>query len=146
MMNVNPQVLAALALTVLLGGTGCGRKTDANSELQRASEATGAAPSAQPAQATQSTQTGAPTPQTPVQQVDQARTALKAGNYHEAVTQLHTVLAQGSSGKMPMTPQQYMAVQDAAGAMLNDLYVRASKGDANARQAVKEYERLMHSH
>lgn len=142
MMNVNPQVVAALALTVLLGGTGCGRKTDANSELKRAAEAVAVEPAAQPAQPAQA---GAPAPQTPAKHVDQALAAFNGGNYHDAVTRLHTVLVQGSNGKLPMTPQQYMAVQDAAGAMLNDLYVRASKGDANAKQAVKEYERLMHS-
>lgn len=139
-MKMHPPVLTALALTVLLGVAGCGRKADATRELQRASEAMGAAPSPQPVPA------GAQTPPTPAQHVEEVRASFKDGKYNDAVTQINTLLVEGSSGKQPMTPQQYMALQDAAGAVLGDLYARAAKGDAKAQQAIKEYQRLRHSH
>ena len=127
--------LVTLAFAVLVGTAGCGRKTDASSELQRAVEAVSPKASAPP------TQTSTPTP---ASQLDQALNSFKGGNYNDAVTQLHTVIVEGSNGKLPMTPQQFMAVQDASRSVLGELSIRAVKGDAKAQQAINEYERLNH--
>jgi uncharacterized protein (DUF849 family) len=136
MMNPYCAAIAVLALTLLFGAAGCGKKTGVNNELERAVKAV--ATEAGP----ETVQTDPAAPQTAAQQVEQATASFKAGDYSDAVTRMSTVLVQGSNGKMPMTPQQYMAVQDAAGAMLSDLYVRASTGDAKAQQAIENYNRL----
>lgn len=135
-MNRNAFALSMMT-AALIGVIGCGKKTDVNSQLERAAATLNEAPPATP-----TTQPVAKASQTPAQQVNQAVTSFKGGDYNAAVSQLHTLLVQGSKGQVPMSPQQYMALQDATGAVLQDLYTRAAKGDARAQQAVKEYERL----
>ncbi len=67
--------------------------------------------------------------------MNQAMTLYKSGDYPNAMAHLQT-LRQRSA----LSPQQNMAVQDAMAAVMTDIYTRASKGDARAQQAVKEYE------
>lgn len=37
------------------------------------------------------------------------------------------------------TPQQMIAIQDAMASVMSDLYARAAKGDAAAKEAIKRY-------
>jgi hypothetical protein len=150
-MKTSSSLGVILALTFLLSMAGCSNRTDVNTELEQAVKAM---ESSEPAQAAAPPAPPPATPRspvqpvqtapraTPVQQVYQAVASYKAGKYTEAVTDLHSVLVQGSSGQTPMSPRQYMALQDAAGAVLQDLQVRAARGDAQAKQALEQYYRL----
>ena len=122
-----------------IGFAGCSRKPDPNSELEKAAKTLERADAGQPPPAP--TQPAQPTPapatgkQSPGQQMNQAMSLYKNGDYENAVTSLQTLRERAT-----LSPQQNMAVQDAMAAVMTDIYTRASKGDARAQQAVKQYE------
>ena len=91
----------------------------------------------QPARPSQPTPVAAAPPVPPAQQMQQAMASYKAGNYEDAVTRLQRLRT-----KAAMTPQQRMALQDAMAAVMTEVYELASKGDARAVQAVKQYEQM----
>ena len=137
-----------LCTALAVGLAGCGRRSEANRELENAAKAMEQAPPDQP-------QTAAPRPsqpasavpaeatpaaeiaQSPVQQVNQALASYKNGDYEDAVTRLQKLRA-----KAAMSPAQNMALQDAMAAVMTEIYDRASKGDVRAKQAVKQYEEM----
>src|ERR1041385_9062324 len=136
-----PVVLAISALTV----GGCHRQGDANSvlakavkELERAEPAPPPAPVGAPvanAPAAQAAPTQPAVAAQPVaQQMNQALTSYKAGDYPDAIARLEWLRSQATK-----TPEQTMAIQDAMAAVMAELYVRAEKGDARAKQAIKQY-------
>lgn len=131
--------------------TGCSKQPDADSALEDAAKAMEQTVAGQPPAATPLPQPASPTP-TPTQpapviattaiaqQMNQAVTAYKGGQYVDAVTRLQQLRAM--TGK---TPEQTLALQEAMAAVMGELYTRASKGDARAKAAVKEYERIQNS-
>lgn len=118
------------ALAIIL--TGCGKKTDANSELERAVSAMNQSAPAQPLTAT-ATAPGLP----PAQEMNQAMAAYKGGNFEDAITRLQNLRA-----APVMTPAQRIAVNDAVAAVMSELYTLAEKGDARAIQAIKQYQQM----
>lgn len=137
--------------TVALLVCGCGQKTDADSELERAARALqeadpapppGAAPAPAtspvyvPSGATAQPSQAQPAPP-PAEQMSEAMTAYKSGNLEDAVTRLQRLRATPA-----MTPQQRMALNDAMAAVMTEIYSLAAKGDARAIQAVKQYEAM----
>lgn len=69
------------------------------------------------------------------QQMSQTVTSYKSGNYEDAVTRM--LWLRSVKG---VTPEQLRAIQEASAAVMGDLYMRASKGDARAQAAVKQFE------
>ena len=67
--------------------------------------------------------------------MNQAVVAYKSGNLEDAVTRLQTLRA-----SPVLTPQQRLALNDAMAAVMTEIYTMASKGDARAIAAVKQYE------
>ena len=67
--------------------------------------------------------------------MSQAMTLYKNGEYENAMTRLQTLRERAT-----LSAQQNMALQDAMAAVMTDIYTRASKGDARAQLAVKQYE------
>lgn len=141
----------ALALSVIfsLGFAGCSHKTDANSELEKASQAMEKADASQPAplpvQPSPTAQTPRPmaAPETqaaPPQQLNQAIAVYKGGNYEDAVARLQKLRSQ--SGR---TPDQQMALQEAMAAVMTELYDLAARGDARAKAAIKKYEQMQNA-
>jgi len=134
---------ASLALAV----SGCSRKTDAKTELEKAASALSAAEPApvaplpvpsqptQPVEATTTPQAVA-APSTS-QQMKQALAAYKAGNLEDAVTRLQKLRATSA-----MSPEQRIALNDAMAAVMTEIYSLAEKGDARAKLAVKQYEQM----
>ena len=139
--------LVSLVLAAVF--VGCGQKTDAKTELEKAASTLATADAA-PAPPTTLSQSPPPTLQpafsaepaaapasTAAQQMQQALTAYKAGELEDAVTRLQKLRA------MPtLTPQQRMAVQDGVAAVMTEIYGLAAKGDSRAIQAVKQYEQM----
>lgn len=128
-------MIGCATLSVLLAG--CSGEPDANAELQKAAKALEQADAGQPSPApVQPIATAtATTQQTPSQQMSQAMTLYKNGEYENAMTRLQTLRERAT-----LSPQQNMALQDAMAAVMTDIYTRASKGDARAQLAVKQYE------
>ncbi len=131
-----------------MGVTGCSRKPDAKSELEKAAailekpDAPVVAPPQQPAPlASAAPQTPvAETAQpatTPSQQMRAAIAAYKAGNLDDAVTRLQKLRATPA-----MSPEQRIALNDAMAAVMGEIYAQAAKGDSRAAAAVKQYEQL----
>lgn len=141
-------VLTLTAATML----GCKKQADAGGALEEAAKTIEQADAAQPVvapvpQPASPQPAAAPAQPAPVvattavaQQMNQAVTAYKGGHYVDAVTRLQQLRAM--TGK---TPEQTMALQEAIAAVMAELYTRASKGDARAKAAVKEYERIQTS-
>jgi hypothetical protein len=127
----------AILCAALAFFTGCSRKTDATGDLDKAAKALAQADVAPPTatQVAPPAAAAASGQQSPSQQMNQAMTLYKSGDYQNAMAHLQT-LRQRST----LSPQQNMALQDAMAAVMTDVYTRASKGDARAQQAVKEYE------
>lgn len=69
--------------------------------------------------------------------MNQAMIAYKAGNLEDAVTRLQRLRATPA-----MTPQQRIALNDAIGAVMTEVYSLAAKGDSRAQMAVKQYEKM----
>src|SRR4051812_981858 len=135
-MKNNFPTIMVLCATLAVAFTGCSKKSDAGSELEKAAKLlekadTAPAPEAQAPQPASATIPAV----SPSQQMSQAVAAYKSGNLVDAVTRLQTVRT------VPvMSPQQRIAVNDAMAAVMSDIYARAAKGDAGAIQAVKQYE------
>jgi hypothetical protein len=128
-------LISCVTLGLLLAG--CGGEPDVNTELDKAAKALDQPDAAQPAPAP-AQPVGATTPaaqQTPSQEMNQAVALYKNGEYENAMTRLQALRAQAT-----LSPQQNMALQDAMAAVMTDIYTRASKGDARAQLAVKQYE------
>jgi len=121
---------------------GCGSKTDANSELQRAAavmaqpEPAQAAPVAEPVQQTLSAPTAAPA-KAQAQEMSQAMAAYKSGDLEDAVTRFQKLRA-----TPVMSAEKRMALNDAMAAVMSEIYALAQKGDTRAIQAVKKYEEM----
>ena len=73
----------------------------------------------------------------PAKQVKEAITEFKAGKMEDAVTRLQLLRAQPI-----MSPQQRMALQDSMGTLMTEIYTLAEKGDARAKAAVAQYEKM----
>jgi len=119
---------------------GCSHKTDGKTELEKAAAELAKPDPAQVAPApvaqSPSPQTTAPATPTvaPSSQMNQALVAYKAGNLEDAVTRLQQLRASPA-----MTPQQRMALNDAMGAVMTEIYALAAKGDGRAIAAIKQY-------
>lgn len=137
MKNSYPGILI-LCVGLMVAFGGCGKKADAQSELDRAAsllEKPAEAPAAG-AQAKQATQ-GATAAISPSEQMKQAAAAYKSGNLGDAVKGLQTLRSAPA-----MSAEQRIAVNDATAAVMAEIYARAAKGDAGAMQAVKQYEQM----
>lgn len=73
--------------------------------------------------------------------MQQAIVAYKAGQLEDAVTRLQRLRATPT-----MSPQQRMALNDAMGAVMTEIYSLAAKGDSRAIMAVKQYEKMQTEH
>jgi len=128
-------MIGCVTLAVLFAG--CSGEPDANIELEKAAIALEQADAGQwataPAQPVATVT--ATSQQTPSQQMSQAMTLYKNGEYENAMTRLQTLRERAT-----LSAQQNMALQDAMAAVMTDIYTRASKGDARAQLAVKQYE------
>jgi len=137
----NPIPVLAVSIGLLIVSSGCREKTDANSQLEKAARELDAAPVAQiqptpqPSSPAPAAQAAPPPP--PAQEMNQAMIAYKAGNLEDAVTRLQRLRATPA-----MTPQQRIALNDAMGAVMTEIYALAAKGDSRAQQAVKQYEKM----
>ena len=69
--------------------------------------------------------------------MNQALASYKSGDYEDAVTRLQQLRATRA-----ITTEQRMALQDAMASVMADIYARAARGDARAKQSVKQYEQL----
>jgi len=120
--------LLPLLLTVSLA-TAC-KKEDPVAALEKSAadlEKTPAAPA----------EGDAPVGPAPAEQVKQAVADFKAGKMEDAVTRLQLLRAQPV-----MTPEQRMALQDSIASVMQEIYAMALNGDARAKAAVAQYERL----
>jgi hypothetical protein len=146
MKNGFPLVMA-LVVSLYAAFSGCSRKPDAKTELDKAQielakpqpaaetpPPAGQAPPPQAAPAAVVAVAAAPTSQ-PAQQMNQAVAAYKAGNLEDAVARLQKLRASPA-----MSPQQRMALNDAMAAVMTEIYAMAEKGDGRAIAAVKQYE------
>ncbi len=142
------RVALVAVCSLLLGG--CSKKTDAKTELEKASavlaqtenaQPTPAAepqPQAQPAAVeTSSTEPPPVVVVSPSQQMQQALVYYKAGQLEDAVTRLQKLRATPT-----LTAQQRMAVQESVAAVMNEVYQMAAKGDSRAIAAVRQYEQM----
>ncbi len=134
-MKNNFLIIIVLGASLVVASTGCNRKTDVNTELEKAA---GSLAKTEPVQTASpaSSQPLSPAP-APLQQMNQAKAAYKAGDLEDSVTRLHNLRATAV-----LTPEQRMALQDAMAAVMTDIYTRAAKGDSRAIQAVKRYEQM----
>jgi len=69
--------------------------------------------------------------------VNDATALWKNGDYQQAVVKFHDLQV-----NTPMSGQQLMELNQAMAATMSDLYTRAAQGDARAKMAVAEYDRL----
>ena len=141
-------LIALLFVFISMLVTGCGRKADAKSELEKAaailekpeSPATVAsqqpAPSASPSPATPVVESPQPAATTP-EHMRAAIAAYKAGKLEDAVTRLQKLRATPA-----MSPEQRIALNDAMAAVMSEIYAQAAKGDSRASAAVKQYEQM----
>jgi len=119
-----------LALLVL-AATAC-KKEDPVAELEKSAAALEKTPAA-PAEGA----TDAPAGAAPAEQVKQAISDFKSGKMEDAVNRLQLLRAQPA-----MTPEQRMASQDSIASVMQEIYAMAQNGDARAKAAVAQYERL----
>jgi len=127
-MTARLRFLLPLLLTVSLA-TAC-KKEDPVAALEKSAadlEKTPAAPA----------EGDAPVGPAPAEQVKQAVADFKAGKMEDAVTRLQLLRAQPV-----MTPDQRMALQDSIASVMQEIYAMALNGDARAKAAVAQYERL----
>jgi hypothetical protein len=143
-MEINFPILVACGASLFVALAGCSRKSDANTELEKAASvmeqpAPAEPPAPLPVQTEQPTE-AEPTPTAappPAQEMRQAMAAYKSGDLQDAVTRLQKLRA-----TPVMTPQQRIALNDAMAAVMSEIYSLAEKGDARAIQAVKRYEEM----
>ena len=76
----------------------------------------------------------------PAKEVKAAISDFKAGKMEDAVTRLQLLRAQTD-----LSPQQRMALQDSMAAIMTEIYTQAEKGDARAKAAVAQYEKMQTS-
>ena len=119
-----------LALLVL-AATAC-KKEDPVAELEKSAAALEKTPAA-PAEGA----TDAPAGAASAEQVKQAISDFKSGKMEDAVNRLQLLRAQPA-----MTPEQRMALQDSIASVMQEIYAMAQHGDARAKAAVAQYERL----
>lgn len=127
-MTARLRFLLPLLLTVSLA-TAC-KKEDPVAALEKSAadlEKTPAAPA----------EGDAPPGPAPAEQVKQAVADFKAGKMEDAVTRLQLLRAQPV-----MTPEQRMALQDSIASVMQEIYAMALNGDARAKAAVAQYERM----
>lgn len=121
---------------VLVCLCGCGEK-DAQPTTGRLEENVRAVEQADAAAPAPAVVPGQPPQPQASQELNQAVSAYKTGNYEEAVARLQKLRAAGAR-----TPEQAMAIQDAAAAVMAELYNLAAQGDPRAKKAVEDYQRL----
>src|SRR5512135_1701478 len=121
-------VLAGVSVAMVLL-PGCQRKVEPGAELEKAAQLfdarlpdSGASPAA----------AGAPAA---AREMKSAVAAYQNGNLSEAVVRLQTLRA-----APVLNPSQRIALNEAMGTVMTDIYARAAKGDAQAQQAVRRYE------
>ncbi len=73
----------------------------------------------------------------PAEQVKEAIAEFKAGKMEDAVTRLQLLRS-----RPVMSPEQRMALQDSIASVMQEVYAMAQNGDARAKAAVAQYERL----
>ena len=138
--------MMVLCASLAVAAVGCRQQTDPTSQLEKAASALAQGEPAQaatpaPAQSAPPLEPAAapaaPAAPAPAQQMSQALAAYKAGDFEDAVIRLQVLRA-----TPVMTPQQRMALNDAMGAVMTEVYSLAAKGDARAIQAVKQYEEM----
>jgi hypothetical protein len=148
---LNQSTLGWLAIGVIASTlmAGCSRKADAKTELEKAASVLAqedkgpAAPAPSPAQPAPTAQ--APTVTEPVapppipasQQMQEAMASYKTGQLEDAVTRLQKLRRTPT-----LTAEQRIAVQNSVAAVMNEIYEMASKGDARAIAAVRQYEEM----
>jgi hypothetical protein len=146
-MKIDLPIIMMFGASLALAACGCSRKSDAKTQLEKAANALSAAepaPAAAPQVPSQPTEpVEAATASQPVpapsasKQMKEALAAYKAGNLEDAVTRLQKLRATPA-----MTPEQRIALNDAMGAVMTEIYSLAAKGDARAKLAVKQYEEM----
>lgn len=119
-----------LALLVLVS-TAC-KKEDPMAELEKSAAAMEKAPAA-PADGAVDANPGP----APAEQVKKAIADFKAGKMEDAVTRLQLL-----RGQSVMSPEQRMALQDNIASVMQEVYAMAQNGDARAKAAVAQYERM----
>ena len=141
--------VGGLILGMLFGG--CSQKTDAKTELEKAATvldaqaATAPTPTPEPQAPAPSAPAAVPEQvtglaATPAQEMHLAISAYKTGELEDAVTRLQRLRATPT-----LTAEQRMAVQDSVAAVMTEIYTLASKGDAKAMAAVKQFELMQTS-
>ena len=143
-MKIDLPIIVIFGASLALAACGCSRKSDAKTELEKAANALSTAepapttPPSQPTQPVEATTASQPVPAPSAsQQMKEALAAYKAGNLEDAVTRLQKLRATPA-----MTPEQRIALNDAMGAVMTEIYSLAAKGDARAKLAVKQYEEM----
>jgi hypothetical protein len=139
--NVNPKrwVVSWASLVLVFALIGCDRKTDANTELDKAAremqKADTAPTPAAPAVPVAEAQSRPAAP--PAQEMNQAVAAYKAGQVEDAVTRLQRLRATPT-----LTPEQRIALNDAMAAVMSQISAQAAKGDSKAIEALKQYDKM----
>jgi hypothetical protein len=146
-MKIDLPIMMMFGATLALSACGCSRKSDAKTQMEKAVNALSAAEPApaaapqvpsQPTQPVEATTTSQPAPAPSAsQQMKEALAAYKAGNLEDAVTRLQKLRATPA-----MTPEKRIALNDAMGAVMTEIYSLAEKGDPRAKLAVKQYEQM----
>ncbi|MFM8879725.1 MAG: hypothetical protein ACKOKG_11440 [Verrucomicrobiota bacterium] len=126
-----PRRSASLALVLLVSVATACKKEDPVAGLENSAKELEKAPAA-PAEGAEAT----PGP-APAEQVKQAIADFKSGKMEDAVTRLQLLRAQPV-----MTPEQRMALQDSIASVMQEIYAMAQNGDARAKAAVAQYERM----
>jgi hypothetical protein len=140
--RINLPTIIVCGASLLVTLAGCSRKSDVNSELDKATRvmeqpAPPQPPAPAPVQTEQPVQPE-PTPAPPpAQEMKEAVAAYRAGNLQDAVTRMQKLRA-----TPVMTPQQRIAINDAMAAVMGEIYSLAANGDQRAVQAVRQYEEL----
>lgn len=140
-MKMNLPMTLATCVCLAVVAPGCHKKVTVNTNTDLESAAskfaiaeTVPAPAPAPASADAPQ---APAALPPAQEMKQAVEAYKGGQFEDAVRRLQQLRS-----RQAMTPQQYMAINDAITAVTTELYALAAKGDPRAVQALKQYEKM----
>lgn len=126
-----PRRSVSLALVLLVSVATACKKEDPVAGLEKSAKELEKAPAA-PAEGAEATPSAAP-----AEQVKQAIADFKSGKMEDAVTRLQLLRAQPV-----MTPEQRMALQDSIASVMQEIYAMAQNGDARAKAAVAQYERM----
>ena len=115
-----------LSAVMVLGAVGCKKQPATTTSTTQPDASTQAVAAA----------TAAPLP---AQQINDALAAYKKGNLLDSVTQLQQI-----KQSTPMTGAQLLDLNHSINDVMNDLYARAAKGDAQAQQAIAAYKNSHH--